>query len=934
MFSLEDFISDYPDQDDPNIQMKLTAKRELNELAPNLNERLAGRGEFYKHQKLYHRIFKNYRKSLILDRTGTGKTCEVVSIAEYFKNIESTGKSPLDEFPHIKKILFLVKGPNIKTELRNQLVYKCTPEGTYDTFNVVSAKTNKDKEGLITREIKEWYEIESFEAFANGLFKKGDTTIKKEYSGTMIFIDEGQELNSNNKGNDIPEQLANEIKYFESEKAKLKDGEKFDKKPNVYNQIWRLTHLVERSYIYIATATPMINSPEELLYRLNILNPIDRQIRHGQFDWNKIKKAELEPYVRGLISYVRELDNGIEIKEHGQTSKVYFGDLKSGVVIYNTVMSEFQAESYNRARQTTNHTKTGGETGDSFYLKELSASNFVFPDGSAGGVFEHTISKTEGKTTRVKNEEGISKYVDQKKLDEYEPSAEFARYLSNIDNIQRSSSKYADIVRRYSRLHNGNKNIGKAFLYGKMKSGSGLYALGLCLGAHGFERFKNNFSAFIFDPVKGYRVIKSDLEAIPRYAIITGDTPPSRRNAIMELYNSYENRHGDYIQILLGSEVTQAGINLSDVLNFEFVSSGWHLSGLYQALSRILRATSHENLLREMKTVTINIYRHAASTEEQYNNFMEKEYNFDDILGPGELSTDVFTYIISEDKDIRIKRVEHILVDLSVNYIINYDRNRRSTDKDYTQICFYDKCDPKPETKYDIKLLDSENYWDNLDKTDTSTYDLYYTDEITKYFLDVFKKLFQINNVYKFDDLFQLKEFRKIPKRYGVISINKIIDNNIIFYNFLGMPSYLRMIQNVLFLTTEYDKTIYTDIYYNNNIILRNNYDLSDYLKNSDVFTSSKINNILDSTDYKNLDSEISKLNIDEKTKLLEDCIASIAQEDDNATEVQKLIYDKYRYVIFKFRKPVSAIAVVGSQYRKFIAAEKKILVRFLINCC
>lgn len=964
MFRLEDFIADYPEQSDEQIQTKLTAKRELNELAPGVTETLNGRGEFYKHQILYYRIFKNYKRSLILDRTGTGKSCEIISIAEYFKNIESIGKNPLDEFPHIKKIIFLVKGPNIQDELRNQLVFRCTPEGTYDTQDILTTESNKRKENLITRAIKDWYEIEPFETFANKLHLKSDEQVRKEYSGTMIFIDEGQYLKS--ESDNIEAELIAEMKEFEElERLKKKNA----KKPNIYNQIWRLTHLVERSHVYIATATPMINDPKELSSKLNLLNPIDKQIKFRQFDWNTVTSAQLEPYIRGLISYVRELDTGITLVEEGKPANVYFGDLRSQVIIYNTTMSQVQSNAYERARNSNHRQGINGteELGDSFYWNELSASNFVFPDGTWGGDFEVRIKKQDEEVEEIRQEfkeeekkirgkkpkketripnlgkvevetniKGISEYVRHGTGENFESTPEFRSYLSDINNIKQSSSKYYDIIRRYSRAHNGDKNIGKGFVYGKMKSGSGLYVLSLCLEAHGFDRFDNNFTSFEPNAELRRRVIKKDFVKKPRFALITGSTSGAIRKSIMELYNSYENRHGEYIQILLGSEVTQAGINLSDVVNFEFVSTEWHMSGSYQALSRILRATSHENLLRELRATNpnaileIKIYRHSASTVMQTINFNNTKYEFNKITGPGDLSTDIYAYLTSEDKDIRIKRIEHFLINNSVNFIINFTRNHRNYDKDYSPICYYEKCDKMPENKYNVVPLNDTNRWDNLSISDTSTYDIYYVYEIVDYIISQFKEIFKIKSTYTLDELTKLTQFQKIPIKYFVIAANSINNRNIIFLDRQGSPTYMGFRCNVFYLINKYFNTpTYTDLYYSMNKIITTNSSFKDYVKTLvvkiDVYD--RLNRLFESAGREIKDSEIESLGIDEKAELLEKSISHI--EVGEATDFDNYIYDFYKYLIFVFNKPVQALAVVNSLERMSTASGKKLKKEF-----
>ena len=69
--------------------------------------------------------------------------------------------------------------------------------------------------------------------------------------------------------------------------------------------------------------------------------------------------------------------------------------------------------------------------------------------------------------------------------------------------------------------------------------------------------------------------------------------------SILELFNSPENKHGDYLQLIIAAKVARDGINLANTVRGYIVSPTWHESGSHQALSRFIRATSHEELLKE-----------------------------------------------------------------------------------------------------------------------------------------------------------------------------------------------------------------------------------------------------------------------------------------------------------------------------------------------
>ena len=92
-----------------------------------------------------------------------------------------------------------------------------------------------------------------------------------------------------------------------------------------------------------------------------------------------------------------------------------------------------------------------------------------------------------------------------------------------------------------------------------------------------------------------------------RYALLTGDTPDTVTRTILDTFNSYENRYGEYIKVLIGSRVSRVGINLANVLNVFIVNPSWNQSNTYQAISRAIRATSHVSLIEEKRLLLLTL---------------------------------------------------------------------------------------------------------------------------------------------------------------------------------------------------------------------------------------------------------------------------------------------------------------------------------------
>src|SRR5690606_335543 len=102
------------------------------------------------------------------------------------------------------------------------------------------------------------------------------------------------------------------------------------------------------------------------------------------------------------------------------------------------------------------------------------------------------------------------------------------------------------------------------------------------------------------------RIIRQNFPKKPRFAIITsGMSPSSKMDLILEIFNSWENRHGEYIKVLIATPIVREGINTANVLTYINLGPEWNASLSFQAKYRVLRAISHEDLLEELRETAI-----------------------------------------------------------------------------------------------------------------------------------------------------------------------------------------------------------------------------------------------------------------------------------------------------------------------------------------
>jgi len=960
MFMIEDFIASYPDSNAPHLQTLLTNKRELNELAPPLVEPPPQRCEFYKHQELFKRLLMQYDKILLMDRTGSGKSISMINGAESIHRLILSVRTAIDAIPYINRAIFLVKGPILAEEFRQQLVYKGTCAGTYDVSIVLNAKTFTAEKSAITRTIKDWWLVDHFQTFANTIHNMTDEEIIENYSGSIVFIDESHYIKDIN----IQEaEAANKIKRTEQKEAKTNETGKHKKEfGNIYYEIHRFVHLIKRSKLVLTSATPMINDPDEIVAPLNLLNHLDLQIREDQFDWDTITLDQLYPYIAGKVSFIRELDTGIELNYYGTIPIATFIitdhlgrklEIPFQNTIYFTQMSKFQSDVYN--------TVSGGN----YEINKRSASCFVFKDGSYGGDFERntrataTVTTETGKVRGKKTERkeykqeyglsGITRYVVSKIEDTFTATPEFSEYLLDFNNIKKSSSKYADILAKYSPTlasRTGTKYLdGSVFIYSALKSGSGAFILGLCLEHHGFERYTDTSSAF--DRNTGQVKIAKGF----RYAMITGETPDSRKSTILELFNSPENRHGEYIKILIGNETTQAGISLSNVINFDLIVADWHSAGVYQALSRILRATAYINLIQDYQGVRIpiHVFFHASlSNSSDYvqipdlNNYLathnfiydqeHKSYTDGNITFT---SVDLHLYMKSEDKNHHIKRIERMLVQTALNAQINYFRNHRDTDVNYTEICYYDTCDfefsDPASALVPILPLTPETQWSNLKNpaTDLSTFDIYYSEPLVGHIIELLIDIFRNDFTIYVQELLKLPQFVDFPEKYIWFAVNKILADKQILYNRFGEPSYLYTNADKIWISVKYPEDYETNLVdiYSQNYVSLNRVPLEDYVNSVDV----KQREIAERMFIKFDEDDWNTLSLTLKVELFERAYALQLLNKQISTNLQNLI-TPFLSTVGTFRVNATTLSTIETEYKHWTEDLRKLVSTFRLS--
>jgi len=787
----EDMIPDYPDVSDPQIQRKLNQIPEYSELRGSVREPIPARGEYFKHQRLILLFMREYDRLFMKHELGTGKSCAAKSVASFYKykyyplKVENTsnfgmsdvdvnvvgfaeqsgqlalGLPPPDMFSRreaqapsvgvsafvdalhefmtdwdtdIRHAFIIVKGPGLRREFERQITCACADPGEFDFVERAgdtSAETAKRKR----RELGKWYTIETSRLFVRRHMcrRSGDRyellpdeDLKKKFNGCFFFVDEVQALYNEARDGRSTTSTAKRV----AQRARSETLEDFE---FTYNALDHLFHTIERSKVIVGSGTPMMNNANEIKSPMNLILPLSMRMPRSMKVEN-MTMEQLEPYFRGRVSYVRELDTGAVVEQKGDHFLMSLDgeEVESSVRVFMSTMGKFQSDVYEKTMRgdfdeidvvdssaSSPHEEPGfslailgnqdfdvdfedaqaqimaeianlqaemqrnqGKTGKTlthFQGAEMNASLFVFPDGSLEG------KVTEGDGSNMAKS-GLGAFVFSPRRGVYRPTAEYLSKINSLEKLRTLSCTYAEILRLLI-----ERPRDKAYIYlGDRVQGAGAINLSVCLEANGFENFRPSSAPAVTSTcgggVFGRRI------SIPkkrRFAMITNYTSRAESDAILELYNAPENVHGEYILALIGSTVTGTGLNLMDTKRGHFLP-WWNQSGILQAIGRIMRTLSHENLLREERArlaseggnpddafVEVEIYRHAAMP-----------------ISEDVPSIDLQLYAIGERKDRQIKRVERIMKQSAVDCVIHYKRNVRQGGDfvDGSPQCDYDVC--------------------------------------------------------------------------------------------------------------------------------------------------------------------------------------------------------------------------------------------------
>ena len=327
----------------------------------------------------------------------------------------------------------------------------------------------------------------------------------------------------------------------------------------------------EGSKFLFCTATPMINSPEELTSLLCFAE---------RTNFNEKINGNWEEYFRGIVSYSK-------ISANKPRENIISND-ESGKY-YVSYMKGIQKETYKKSVLQDHQKMYGNLIQISLFCTYKNIEEAIFGDELKQLLEKKYITKTtkqkSGKTKQIK-------YGYYSFKSSFEPTI--------LEDLENYSCIYKSILDIINKTHDK-----KIFIFLEYVMGSGIILLSSLLQLYDFELY-----------------VEGDIQKLPkkkRYTFCVGDIELcSNLNERIDSFNDPLNMNGEYIQVLIGSKIIGESINLYDVYQFHYISQHWNYSVSEQAKGRVIREGSHKKNNSE-----IDIYVHVASTGENQQSIDE-----------------------------------------------------------------------------------------------------------------------------------------------------------------------------------------------------------------------------------------------------------------------------------------------------------------------
>jgi hypothetical protein len=538
-----------------------------------------------------------------------------------------------------------------------------------------------------------------------------------------------------------------------------------------YHTLLRVLSLLHNKKLLVMTGTPIRDQPDEVVPLLNMVLPPDRQLSRTDFlstffmvkeqvpifdnikipvyDWKEGARTQFIQNTQGYVSYVKRRISDALVQYQGKT---YAPMTHIRIVAHR--MDPFQnmvyTDIFRRERMEEN-------TKSSFYSQSKQAALFVFPNEQTG-------------------EKGFKQYVSSQFV--LRPS--FLETIGDYKNmpsetvlgqLRQFSASYASVLQQI--LDNPKELV---YVFSDLVEGSGILLF-----------------MSILKTLFGFKLITSKSDLVDTKGdrmILLNDRVAHEEDFqdFIQYFNRPENKHGDYCQIVMSTNKTKEGISLKNVRQIHILTPSWNIADTSQAMSRSLRARSHQDLTDPVVRIFLHVSVPFLGEEDDEDRWLRGELPFqkDELL----FSVDFQRYYRSEIKERNAKLLDRAFLESSWDCLMNTPHNRQSgRTEDYSRECEYEEC---AYTCYGV----SE---DTQPASDSANANLFYSEEERLGVVGRIQSYFSQHRHAVLPDF--LQAFPEYSPVLVEMCLDHVVHQPIVLRDCRGLPCFLGYKNGCLFLT-------------------------------------------------------------------------------------------------------------------------------------
>ena len=702
-----------------------------------------------------------YSGLLLFHGLGTGKTCTALTVAEENRAFnKKTGR---------KKRTLIVASPNVQQNIRLQLfdpdklrlkdglwnLSACTGNTYLDEINPMNLR-GLSKEKVISQVeklISSSYAFFGYIEFANyiarkiGLDDPDDPKqakimkgrVQRLFAGRLLIIDEIHNI-------------------------RLSDDNKHKRTAQL---VARLVSIVPNMKLLLLSATPMYNSPSEIIWIINLLNSNDRRetirvedvfAKSGEFlideSGKEIGRELLERKATGYVSFVQgenpftfpfrlwpnqfAPDKVLKgVPRYGLAGGVLFAK-ESILSLYSIDLSNYQRDVYDRITEAVIgevEQSADKSLGYTKLQRPLEALSVVFP------IEEAELDKTD--LNNLVGKEGLGRIMKYKSS-KWPPNRSDFEYRNPAGPLMFSP----ELMPKYSaKIGSVNERIlnsvGVVLVYCQYIDG-GVIPLALALESQGFARADQPslFATPVSEPLD-ITTMKKTAKPVKqaKYVLITGDRSISSDNAkALRLVTRANNRYGEGVKVVIISQAGSEGLDFKFIRQVHVLDPWYNMNRIEQIIGRAVRRCSHKALPLAERNVEIYLYATASGEDSRE-------------------TADQYIYRLAEKKAITTGKVTRMLKEISIDCLLTDKSNvisslppvdLKSASGTFVRYDFKDKafkaqCDYMETCQYTCKPIPSIKPTDVIMDTYSQAFITKNTERIIRRIKDLFRETFAIN---------------------------------------------------------------------------------------------------------------------------------------------------------------------------------------------